>query len=204
MPCRALDRKQVGDKLNHEIMFTDDEKVLLEHAFQVRESQTEEERANMRAEFERNWPALVAYIKEAEAQGRQSRSISGCSSSVVIVPLWDKATVVRCRFFPIHAEGKPQEQRFAASRVGTEELSANARIPKHKHLLQDEILLIQSGTAHVWLGNQESDVHAGGMVFIPSDTWISLKNTGTEACLVLQSRSHENLRCLKSNATFQK
>ena len=52
-------------------MFTDDEKVLLEHAFQVRESQTEDERAKMRAEFERNWPALVAYIKEAEAQGRK-------------------------------------------------------------------------------------------------------------------------------------
>ena len=52
-------------------MFTDDEKVLLEHAFQVRESQIDEERATMRAEFERNWPALVAYIKEAEAQGRK-------------------------------------------------------------------------------------------------------------------------------------
>jgi len=54
-------------------MFTDDEKFLLEHAFQVRESQTEEERAKMRAEFERNWPALVAYIKEAEAQGKKMK-----------------------------------------------------------------------------------------------------------------------------------
>jgi hypothetical protein len=54
-------------------MFTDDEKVLLEHAFQVRESQIDEERATMRAEFERNWPALVAYIKEAEAQGRKMK-----------------------------------------------------------------------------------------------------------------------------------
>jgi hypothetical protein len=54
-------------------MFTNDEKLLLEHAFQVRESQTEEERAKMRAEFERNWPALVAYIKEAEAQGKQMK-----------------------------------------------------------------------------------------------------------------------------------
>jgi quercetin dioxygenase-like cupin family protein len=64
--------------------------------------------------------------------------------------------------------------------LGTEELLPNARIPKHKHLEQDEILLIQSGTAHVWLGDKESDVHAGGMVFIPQDTWISLKNNGNE------------------------
>jgi quercetin dioxygenase-like cupin family protein len=64
--------------------------------------------------------------------------------------------------------------------LGTEEMMPDARIQKHKHLLQDEILLIQSGTAHVWLGDQESDVHAGGMVFIPSNTWISVKNTGKE------------------------
>src|SRR4051812_45635263 len=44
--------------------------------------------------------------------------------------------------------------------MGSEELQPNARIPKHKHLIQDEILLIQTGTAHVWLGDQERDVHA--------------------------------------------
>jgi quercetin dioxygenase-like cupin family protein len=64
--------------------------------------------------------------------------------------------------------------------AGTEELAPGAAISKHRHLDQDEILLIQSGTAHVWLGDQERDVHAGGLAFIPSNTWISLKNTGTE------------------------
>jgi oxalate decarboxylase/phosphoglucose isomerase-like protein (cupin superfamily) len=42
------------------------------------------------------------------------------------------------------------------------------------------MLLIQTGSAHVWLGTQERDVHAGAIVFIPSDTWISVKNTGKE------------------------
>ena len=64
--------------------------------------------------------------------------------------------------------------------LGTEELAPGAAIQKHKHLDQDEILLIQSGIAHVWLGDQERDVHVGGLAFIPADTWISLKNTGTE------------------------
>lgn len=41
-------------------------------------------------------------------------------------------------------------------------------------------MLIQIGTAHVWLGDEERDLHAGGLVFIPTNTWISLKNTGTE------------------------
>jgi quercetin dioxygenase-like cupin family protein len=90
----------------------------------------------------------------------------------------DKSTVASSQFL---LKVSPKNNGSQHLVLGTEELSASARIPKHKHLVQDEILLIQSGTAHVWLGNQESDVHAGGMVFIPSDTWISLKNTGTES-----------------------
>ena len=49
--------------------FSDAERALLEHAFLLREGQTEEQRAAMRAEFELKWPALVAYIKQAEARG---------------------------------------------------------------------------------------------------------------------------------------
>ena len=83
--------------------------------------------------------------------------------------------------------------------LGTEDILPNARIPKHKHLVQDEILLVQTGTAHVWLGDRDSEVHAGGMVFIPSDTWISLKNTGTETVSVVFIFSapgfEETMRC---------
>ena len=56
-----------------ETRFTDDEKGLLEHAFQLRETQTEEQRAVMRADFELNWPALAAYIKQSEARGEKLR-----------------------------------------------------------------------------------------------------------------------------------
>lgn len=64
--------------------------------------------------------------------------------------------------------------------LGTEELLPGAGIKKHKHLEQDEILLIQTGTAHVWLGDEERDVQAGGLAFIPMNTWIALKNTSGE------------------------
>jgi quercetin dioxygenase-like cupin family protein len=62
----------------------------------------------------------------------------------------------------------------------TGEMAPGDAIPTHKHLGQDEILLIEKGTVHVRLGNQERDLHAGGMVFIPAYTWVSVKNTGTE------------------------
>ncbi len=64
--------------------------------------------------------------------------------------------------------------------AGTEELAPGATLPKHRHLAQDEIVLIHSGKAHVWLGDQERDLQAGGLVFIPANTWVSAKNIGTE------------------------
>jgi len=64
--------------------------------------------------------------------------------------------------------------------AGTEDIAPGATLPKHRHLTQDEILLIHSGTAHVWLGDQERDLTAGALVFIPASTWVSAKNIGTE------------------------
>lgn len=64
--------------------------------------------------------------------------------------------------------------------LGTEQLAPGARIRKHKHLGQDEILLIQTGTAHVRVGDLERNVHAGGLVFLPGNTPIELENIGSE------------------------
>jgi len=64
--------------------------------------------------------------------------------------------------------------------VGTEQIGPGASIPTHKHPTEDEIVLIHSGTAHVRVGEQERDLHAGGMVFIPADTWIGLRNIANE------------------------
>jgi len=64
--------------------------------------------------------------------------------------------------------------------AGTEVLPPGATLPKHRHLIQDEILLIQGGTAHVSLGEEERDLHSGALVFIPANTWIGGKNIGTE------------------------
>jgi quercetin dioxygenase-like cupin family protein len=64
--------------------------------------------------------------------------------------------------------------------AGTEEVAPGATLPKHRHLVQDEIVLVHSGTAHIWLGDQERDLHAGGLVFIPANTWVSAKNIGAD------------------------
>jgi quercetin dioxygenase-like cupin family protein len=64
--------------------------------------------------------------------------------------------------------------------LGTEIIAPGGTIPRHKHTGQDEIVLIETGTAHIWLGDQEQEVHAGAAVFIPAETWISIRNSGNE------------------------
>jgi len=62
--------------------------------------------------------------------------------------------------------------------LGTETIPTGGVIPKHRHLGQDEILFLQTGSARVSLNDQDYEVHAGGMVFFPLNTWVSLRNTG--------------------------
>lgn len=62
--------------------------------------------------------------------------------------------------------------------LGTETIPPGGVIPKHRHLGQDEILFLQTGSARVSLNGQDYEVHAGGMVFFPLNTWVSLRNTG--------------------------
>ena len=72
-------------------------------------------------------------------------------------------------------------------------------IPRHKHLEQDEILLVQTGTAHVTLNDKEFNVHAGRTVFFPAQTWVSLKNIGKDKISLVFIFSapgfEENTRC---------
>ena len=83
--------------------------------------------------------------------------------------------------------------------LGTEDIPPGGEIPRHKHLEQDEILLVQTGTAHVTLGAEEYDVHAGGTVFFPAQTWVSLKNIGNDSISLVFIFSapgfEENMRC---------
>jgi mannose-6-phosphate isomerase-like protein (cupin superfamily) len=90
-------------------------------------------------------------------------------------PAGAESTLTENASSPFHAE--PRQKHLL---LFTEEVPPGAVIPKHKHHAEDEILLIQTGSAHVWLGDKEYDAQPGALVFIPAETWISLKNTGKE------------------------
>src|SRR4029450_5394601 len=71
------------------------------------------------------------------------------------------------RLVSIHPQGEPEEQWVSASGGRNRNARAGSGTSEAQTPGSDEILLIQGGTAHVWLGDQERDLHAGGLVFIP-------------------------------------
>jgi len=69
--------------------------------------------------------------------------------------------------------------------MGTEDMAPRDEFPTHRHLEQDEILYIVHGTVHAHVGDQEGDLHAGGTVFIPANTWVNVKNAASETASVV-------------------
>ena len=62
--------------------------------------------------------------------------------------------------------------------VGTSSMPVGAAIRMHRHIHEDEVLYIRSGIAHVRVGSLQGNADAGTLVFIPRNTWASVKNVG--------------------------
>jgi quercetin dioxygenase-like cupin family protein len=88
--------------------------------------------------------------------------------------------VFRSESFPAHFVLKVDPRNAGSSHLvlNTEELPAGLTIPTHRHPSADEIIFLQTGTARIHLGDAVKDAHAGAIVFIPSNTWISVSNIG--------------------------
>jgi quercetin dioxygenase-like cupin family protein len=64
--------------------------------------------------------------------------------------------------------------------LGSSELPPGDRIAPHRHLAQDEIILILRGTGRVRLNDQQYTATTGGTIFIPQGTCIELTNIGSD------------------------
>jgi quercetin dioxygenase-like cupin family protein len=118
-------------------------------------------------------------------QSRSEQNSSATTSQVAVKPLLLEKNEGERRIWREPPPGdfmlKVSPQNGSQHLVmGTEDMSPGDEIPTHKHLGQDEIVYIEKGTVHVHLGNQERDLHAGGTMFIPAHTWVSIKNAGSE------------------------
>lgn len=64
--------------------------------------------------------------------------------------------------------------------LGSSDLPPGDAIGVHRHLREDEIIVITRGTGRVQLGSRVYTAGAGATVFIPKGTCIALANTGTD------------------------
>lgn len=64
--------------------------------------------------------------------------------------------------------------------MGYEELAPGQLISPHHHVIADEIIFVHRGTGMVFLGDRQAQVSAGGTVYIPKLTRISVRNNGSE------------------------
>ena len=64
--------------------------------------------------------------------------------------------------------------------LGYSDLPPGDAIGIHRHLQEDEIIVITRGTARVQLGNQFMTAKAGAAVFIPEGTCIGVTNVGSD------------------------
>jgi len=63
--------------------------------------------------------------------------------------------------------------------MGYEEIAPGDAIQPHHHLLADEIIIVHSGGGRVFLGDRVADVGTGGTIYIPRNTRIAVRNTGS-------------------------
>jgi quercetin dioxygenase-like cupin family protein len=57
--------------------------------------------------------------------------------------------------------------------------------PYHIHTREDEVLMMISGTARLWCGEEESELAEGGIVFLPKDVPHAYRITSTKADMLI-------------------
>lgn len=146
---------------------------------------------------------LVVTVCMCQAQSTpvDSSSISGASPKPLLLEKNEGELRIWREFAPETFMLKVSPKNNASQHLVlvTEDLVPGDSIPTHKHLGQDEIVLIQTGTVRVRVGDQERNLHAGGLVFIPAYTWVSMKIIGSEPVslvAIFSAPGFENhLRC---------
>ncbi len=77
-------------------------------------------------------------------------------------------------------------------------------IVPHRHVASDEIIFVHAGTGHVNVGGRPGEVSAGGTVFIPRDSRVTLRNTGSSPLSIVAIFSRPGMeRLLRETSVLE-
>jgi quercetin dioxygenase-like cupin family protein len=133
----------------------------------------------------------VTLVAVLAFQARSAQSISASASEIAAKPLLLEKNEGERRIWREPPPGdfilkvSPKNNGSQHLVLLTEDMAPGDEFPMHKHLGQDEILYIVKGTVHAHVGDQERDLHAGAIVFIPARTWVNVKNAGADTASIV-------------------
>ena len=116
----------------------------------------------------------VADAPSSIAAAGQSRS-----RPAVIGPMEGERRLIRGEA-PLFIKIDPTSTGSEHLVLGSSDLPPGDAIGLHRHLREDEIILITHGSGRLQLGRDHYAVVSGATVFIPQGTCVALVNTGTD------------------------
>ena len=83
--------------------------------------------------------------------------------------------------------------------LGTEIMPPGDSIPLHRHLEEEEILLVQRGSLMIHLGDRVERAGTGATVFVPRGVWIGLMNISADTAAIVYIFNEPSFsRCLRA------
>jgi quercetin dioxygenase-like cupin family protein len=123
---------------------------------------------------------------KSQAQSREGGDgpITGYGRPAVLARNEGEARMLQGRK-PMWIKVDPQTLGSRTLTVGMEDMPPGDSIGVHKHLQEDEVVFIHRGEVEVTLGDSLFRAAAGGIVFIPRDTWIGFRVKGTDTATIV-------------------
>lgn len=69
--------------------------------------------------------------------------------------------------------------------VGAEDLPPGSRVPRHRHELDEEVLVVQAGEVTFLLNDTAHVAPAGSVVYLPPRNWIAVENRSSAPAAIL-------------------
>lgn len=112
--------------------------------------------------------------------GAARASAQGQPRPTVIGPTEGERRLLRGGTAPLLIKVDPVTTGSRRFVLGTSDLPPGDAIAVHRHLREDEIILITRGSARVQLGREFFTAGPGSTVFIPQGTCIAVENVGSD------------------------
>lgn len=126
----------------------------------------------------------ITGIELASAQPASATGHDPQDGHAAIIPPDGGERLTRRWGYPLTIAVDPITTGSKTLTVGTETLAPGLGIPKHRHHME-EVLIVLAGTVRAYVGDEQGEGGAGTIVFAPPNAWIQVDSLGPEDAVVV-------------------